>query len=197
MHIFLTKTAMNFRLKYSEKMYNLISSSIGRKLLISVNDFREFFNVPNMKTPSSLVQKIIETTKAEFDQTETINFNFEIQKKFGKVEYFIFYPYNNVPKFYTVPKSEESINNQFFEETLLEKNIEERIEQVPQKIESNIHENITRVTQENTEENSTSEFEDFEKISTPNFENFNSEDIQSALERMKNIRHNDTNNFGG
>ena len=50
---------------------------------------------------------------------------------------------------------------------------------------------------EKKEENIKSDFEEFEKIATPNYESFNSDDIQSALERMKNLRQNDTNKSGG
>lgn len=191
---------MNFRLKYSQKMHDLISPYLGEKLIITVSDFRSFFQAHNMRTPSALVQKIIETTKTEFDELEYINFNFEVQKKYGRVENFIFYPYKNFPTFYNSQINNNNISDRIIEETFLEKSIEERIEKIPEKIVPGVDENIIEIpegTEAKTEENIKSEFEEFEKISTPNYESFNSDDIQSALERMKNMRQNDTNKYGG
>ncbi|TXI96721.1 MAG: hypothetical protein E6Q35_07295 [Chryseobacterium cucumeris] len=181
-------------------MHDLISPYLGEKLIINVSDFRSFFQADNMKTPSALVQKIIETTKTEFDQLENLNFNFEVQKKYGRVENFIFYPYKNVPTIYNSQINNNKISDRIIEETFLEKSIEERIENFPEKMTSKIAANqkeFLEGIEEKKEENIKSDFEEFEKIATPNYENFNSDDIQSALERMKNLRQNDTNKYGG
>lgn len=191
---------MNFRLKYSQRMHDLISPYLGEKLIISVSDFRSFFQAHNMRTPSALVQKIIETTKTEFEELENINFNFEVQKKYGRIENFIFYPYKNIPTFYNSQINNNDISDRIIEETFLEKSIEERIENFPEKIISRIAENpkvLLEEIKEKREESIKSDFEEFEKVATPNYENFNSDDIQSALERMKNLRQNDTNKYGG
>lgn len=191
---------MNFRLKYSQKMHDLISPYLGEKLIISVSDFRSFFHAHNMRTPSALVQKIIETTKNEFDELEKINFNFEVQKKYGRVQNFIFFPYKNSPTFYNSQTDNNRISDQIIEETILEKSIEERLENFSEKKISRTDENpkeFLEGIEAKKEESIKSDFEEFEKIATPNYENFNSEDIQSALERMKNLRQNDTNKYGG
>lgn len=180
---------IKYRLKYSGKMDELLAPYIGKKLVISVEEFREFFQVPNIKTSSALVQKIIETAKREFDELEQINFNFEVAKKFKKTQFFIFYPYNNEPNFFISsihnkikiePEKEkyiEPINNIFKEEISTPEIAQEEkiIPTEPEKIE---------------EEKVNSEFENFTNFQTPDYDNFNNDDIQYGLERIKKMRQN-------
>lgn len=180
---------IKYRLKYTGKMDELLAPYIGKKLVISVEEFREFFNVPNIKTSSALVQKIIETSKREFDELEQINFNFEVAKKFKKTQFFIFYPYNNEPNFFSSsiqekikiePEKEKSIEQTkvFFKEEINAPVIYQEEKIIPEELEQIEEEKVK------------SEFEKFSKFQTPDYDNFNNDDIQSGLERIRKMRQN-------
>lgn len=180
---------INYRLKYSGKMEELLYPYIGKKLVISVEEFRDFFKVPNIKTSSALVQKIIETAKREFDELEQINFNFEVAKKLKKTQFFIFYPYNNEPNFFA-----SSIQDKIKIEPEKEKYIEPIKNIFKEEISTPVINQEEKIIQEGPEqieeEKVKSEFENFTNFKTPDYDNFNSDDIQSGLERIKKMRQN-------
>ncbi|AZB02408.1 RepB family plasmid replication initiator protein (plasmid) [Chryseobacterium joostei] len=180
---------IKYRLKYSGKMDELLAPYIGKKLVISVEEFREFFNVPNIKTSSALVQKIIETCKREFDELEQINFNFEVAKKFKKTQFFIFYPYNNEPNFFL-----SSIQDKFKIEPEKEKYIEPTknlsFEEISTPVIAQEEKIIPTEPEEIEEEKVKYEFENFTNFKVPDYDNFNTDDIQSGLERIRKMRQN-------
>lgn len=172
----------NFRLKYSEKLYKLLQEYEGKKFIISVEDFRDYFDVPNMKTSSSMIQKIIQTSKAEFDELETLNFHFETLKKRKIVEFFIFYPYINKPIIFGIP-SELIIKKPLIE--IKKKN------QIDESSKQNYNDNFV---ESSAKIEIKSEFDHFQnsQYNNENYEkSFNEKEIEEALEIMKKRRQND------